>query len=292
MTTVAFIGLGAMGSRMAANLVAAGFQLRVWNRDKAKTQPLAQMKAQVADTPAHAARGAQFVVSMVADDVATRQVMLGEAGVLGAAAPGTIILDCSTNTPAMAREAAFEAAAKRAIYLDAPVSGSLPQAQGRELVFMVGGDKAAFDRAQPLFNAMGRMARHMGATGTGATIKLVNNMISASLTATLAEAALVAEAAKVDPAAAMEILNEGAAGSRIMKNKLPKIFKRDFAPQFHLELMDKDVRYFLQLAQEVDRAAPIASLVRSQYQAARHAQLGRLDSCAIFLHAANEKPRT
>jgi 3-hydroxyisobutyrate dehydrogenase len=291
MTTVAFIGLGAMGSRMAANLLSAGFQLRVWNRDRAKTKPLADKGATPADSPAHAARGAEFVVSIVADDVATRAVMLGEAGVVGAAAPGTIILDCSTNTPAMAREAAGAAAARRITYLDSPVSGSLPQAQGKELVFMVGGDKAAFDKAQPLFSAMGRMARHMGATGTGATIKLVNNMISASLTATIAEAALVCEAARVDPGAAMEILNEGAAGSRIMKNKLPKIFKRDFTPQFQLELMDKDLRYFLQLAQEVDRAAPIASLVRSQYQASRRAQLGRLDSAAVFLLAANEKPK-
>jgi 3-hydroxyisobutyrate dehydrogenase len=217
--------------------------------------------------------------------------MLGEGGVLAGAAPGTIVLDCSTNTPAMAREVAAAAAAKRVIHLDSPVSGSLPQAQAKELVFMVGGDKAAFDKAQPLFSAMGRMARHMGANGTGATIKLVNNMISASLTAAIAEAALVCEAAKVDPGAAMEILNEGAAGSRLMKGKLPKIFKRDFAPQFSLELMDKDVRYFLQLAQDVDRPAPIASLVRSQYQASRRAGLGRLDSAAVFLLGANEKPK-
>ena len=291
MTTVAFIGLGAMGSRMAANLVSAGFQVRVWNRDKTKVKPLTDKGATLADSPAHAARGTEFVVSIVADDTATRAVMLGEVGVIGAAAPGTIILDCSTNTPAMAREAAAAAAAKRVMYLDSPVSGSLPQAQGKELVFMVGGDKAAFDKAQPLFSAMGRLAKHMGPNGTGATIKLVNNMLSATLTAAVAEAALVCEGAKVDPAAAMEILNEGAAGSRILKNKLPKIFKRDFTPQFHLELMDKDVRYFLQLAQEVDRPAPIASLVRAQYQASRQAQLGRLDSSAVFLYAAGEKPK-
>lgn len=291
MTTVAFIGLGAMGSRMAANLLSAGFQLRAWNRDTAKAAPLAQKGAQLADSPAHAARGAQFVVSMVADDVATRAVMLGEAGAVAAAAPGTIILDCSTNTPAMAREVAAAAAARRVIYLDAPVSGSLPQAQGKELVFMVGGDRAAFDKAQPLFAAMGRLAKHMGAAGSGAAIKLVNNMLSASLTAAVAEAALVSEAAGLDPSAAMEILNEGAASSRILKNKLPKMLKRDFTPQFQLELMDKDVRYFLQLAQEVDRPAPIASLVRSQFQAARHAGLGKLDTAALFLHDANEKPK-
>ena len=100
----------------------------------------------------------------------------------------------------------------------------------------------------------------------------------------------MAEAAGLDQDAAMEVLAEGAAGSRLMKTKLPKIFKRDFSPQFQLELMDKDLRYFLALAQELDRPAPIASLVRSQYQAAKRT-LGKLDSCAVFLQAAGEKPK-
>ena len=292
MSTVAFIGLGAMGSRMAMNLHAAGHSLRVFNRSKEKTKQFADKGIEVCDSPAAAAKGAEFVCSIVSDDIATREVMLGAAGVIGAAAAGTIILDSSTNTPAMSREAANAAAAKGVIYLDAPVSGSLAQAQGKELVILVGGDKAAFDKAQPLLMAMGRMVRRIGDTGAGATLKLINNMLSASLTAAIAEAAQVAEAANLDRDATMEVLNEGAAGSRLMKTKLPKIFKRDFSAQFQLELMDKDLRYFLALAQEQDRPAPIASLVRSQYQAARRAQFGKLDSCAVFLQAAGEKPKT
>ena len=290
MSNVAIIGLGAMGSRMAMNLHAAGHALRVYNRDRAKAQAFAAKGIAVCETPAAAVKGAEFVVSMVADDAATRAVMLGASGAIGAAAPGTIVIDSSTNTPAMAREVAQAAAAKGCQYLDAPVSGSLAQAQGKELVFMVGGDKAAFERAQPLLAAMGRLARHMGGPGAGATIKLINNMLSGTVTAALAEAAQVAEAAGVDREAALEILGEGAAGSRLLKSKLPKMFKRDFAPQFQLELMEKDLRYFLLLAQELDRPVPIASLVRSQYQAARRGALGRLDACAVFLQAAGEKP--
>ena len=292
MSTVAFVGLGAMGSRMALNLHAAGHKVRGFNRDRAKAKPLAEKGLETADSIAAAVRGAEFVVSMVSDDAATREVMLASAGVLSAAAAGTVILDSSTNTPAMAREVAKAAAAKRCNYLDAPVSGSILQAQGKELVFMVGGDKGAFERTQPLFQAMGRMARHMGDSGAGATIKLVNNMLTAAATVALAEAAQVTEAAGLDPAAALEILGEGAAGSRLLKAKLPKMLKRDFSPQFALELMDKDLRYFLALAQELDRPAPVASFARSQYQAARRAALGKLDSCAVFLHAAGEKPRT
>jgi 3-hydroxyisobutyrate dehydrogenase len=138
---------------------------------------------------------------------------------------------------------------------------------------------------------MGRMARHIGGSGAGATLKLVNNMLSASLIAALGEAAQVIEAAKLDTKAAAEILGEGAVGCRVVKGKLPKMLARDFSAQFQLELMDKDVRYFLQLASEVDRPAPIASLVRSQFQAARRNDLGKLDSSALFLQAAGERPR-
>ncbi|MSQ62361.1 MAG: NAD(P)-dependent oxidoreductase [Betaproteobacteria bacterium] len=292
MSTVAFIGLGAMGSRMAMNLHAAGHKLRVYNRDRAKTKPFADKGIEVCDSPAAAAKGAEFVCSIVSDDTATREVMLGAAGIVGAAAAGTIILDSSTNTPAMSREVAKAAAAKGIVYLDAPVSGSIMQAQGKELVILVGGDKAAFDKAQPVLLAMGRMVRRIGDTGAGATLKLINNMLSASLITAVAEAAQMAEAAHLDLDATMEVLGEGAAGSRVMKTKLPKMLKRDFSPQFQLELMDKDLRYFLALAQELDRPAPLASLVRSQFQAARRAQLGKLDSCAVFLQASGEKPKT
>lgn len=280
-----------MGSRMAMNLHAAGHTLRVFNRSREKTKQFADKGIEVCDSPAAAAKGAEFVCSIVSDDAATREVMLGAQGVIGGATAGTIILDSSTNTPAMAREAAKAAVAKGVLYLDAPVSGSLAQAQGKELVILVGGDRAAFDRAQGVLGAMGKMVRRIGDSGAGATLKLINNMLSASLTAALAEAAQAAEAAGLDQAATMEVLAEGAAGSRLMKTKLPKIFKRDFSPQFQLELMDKDLRYFLMLAQELDRPAPIASLVRSQYQAAKRAQLGKLDSCAVFLQAAGELPK-
>jgi 3-hydroxyisobutyrate dehydrogenase len=291
MSTVAFIGLGAMGSRMAMNLHAAGHTLHVYNRDRAKTKPFADKGITVCDSPAAAAKGAQFVCSIVSDDFATREVMLGATGIVGAAAPGTIILDSSTNTPAMAREVAKAAAARGVAYLDAPVSGSIVQAQGKELVILVGGDQAAFDKAQPVLGAMGRMVRRIGDSGAGATLKLINNMLSASLLAALAEGAQMAEAAGLDRDATIEVLNEGATGSRVVKGKLPKMLKRDFSAQFQLELMDKDLRYFLALAQELDRPAPLASLVRSQFQAARRSQLGKLDSSALFLQTVGEKPK-
>ncbi len=289
METVGFIGLGAMGAEMASNLLGAGFALRVYNRNAARTQPFVARGAVACATPAEAARGAAFVVSIVADDQATESVMLGADGVLAGAAPATVLLDSSTNTPTMVRKVEQAARARGVAYLDTPVSGSIPQARGRELVFMVGGDAGAFERAQPLFAAMGRMSKRMGESGAGATIKLINNMLSGTMNAAIAEAMGIVEAAGIDRAGAQEILCEGAAGSRLMKSKIPKILARDFTPQFQLALMEKDLRYFLSLAQDVDRPAPIASLVRSQLQGARRADLGGLDVSAIFLHATGEK---
>ena len=293
MTTVAFIGLGAMGSAMARNLLQAGHALRLWNRSADKANAVAGDgggRAVVCATPALATQGAAFVVSMVADDEATRSVMLGTDGVVAAAAPGTVIIDCSTNTPAMVREVARAAETRGVAHLDAPVSGSIAQARARELVFMVGGPADALERARPVLEAMGRMICHMGASGSGATIKLINNMLSATVSAALAESMAVAEAAGLDPQATLAVLGEGAAGSRLVRTKIPKMTSRDFTPQFQLALMEKDLRYFLALAQEMDRPAPIASMVRSQYQAARLADLGRLDVAALFLHVTGRRP--
>jgi 3-hydroxyisobutyrate dehydrogenase-like beta-hydroxyacid dehydrogenase len=287
--TIAFIGLGAMGAPMAANLLAAGFPVRVFNRSPAKAAPLADQGATVCASVAEAVDGAAFVVSIVSDDEATREVMLGADGVVATAAPGTVIIDSSTNTPAMAREVAQAARTRGLEHLDAPVSGSTPQSRNRELVFMVGGDADVLERARPVLDAMGRMVVHCGSSGAGATIKLVNNMLSGTMNAAIAEAIAVATAAGVSTEAAQTVLSEGAAGSRLTRVKIPKMLNRDFSPQFQLGLMDKDLRYFLTLAQQVDQPAPVASLVRSQFQAARRAGLGELDVSAMFLHARGER---
>lgn len=291
MTTVAFIGLGAMGAPMAGNLIDAGFTLRVFNRSSQRAAPLVDRGAVVCASPADAVRGADFVVSMVSDDVATRAVMLGDGGLIPAIAPGAVIVDSSTNTPRIAREMAEAARARGAHYLDAPVSGSIAQARGRELVFMVGGDAQALERARPLLEVLGRMIRHAGPSGAGATLKLVNNMVSGTVNAALAEAVSVVEAAGLDAGVALEVLAEGAAGCRLTKTKIPKMLARDFSAQFQLGLMEKDLRYFLSLADELDRPVQIAALVRGQFQSARRAGLGAMDVSAVFLQASGEPPR-
>lgn len=279
--TIGFTGLGAMGSLMADNLLQAGHRLQVWNRTASRCEPLIARGARACATPADAARGTDFVVSMLADDPATAEVMLGPDGVLAGFA-GQAIIDCSTNSPAMARQVGQAAQQRGLVYIDAPVSGSLAQARGRELVFMVGGPAAGVQACAPLFEAMGRMVRHMGPSGAGATMKLVNNMMSGTVNAAIAEAVSVAQAAGLDLAAVGEVLGEGAAGSRLMKTKIPKMAAGDFSPQFQLGLMDKDLRYFLDMARELDRPVPMASAARHQMQSARLAGLGAQDVSAVF----------
>lgn len=281
---VAFIGLGAMGAPMASSLLDAGIPLRVYNRTPQRAQALAERGATVCASIAEAVRGAHIVVSMVSDDEATRSVMLGPGGVIASAAPDTLIVDSSTNTPALAKTIAAEALRAGQMHLDAPVSGSVAQARDRELVFMVGGEGHALERARPLLKAMGRMIVHVGPSGAGATMKLIHNMLSGTMIAAIAEAISVAQSTGVDTEAARLVLCEGAAGSRLTRTKIPKMLAGDYSPQFRLELLDKDLRYFLALAEEVDRPVPISALVRSQLQAARRAGLGSLDASAIILH--------
>jgi 3-hydroxyisobutyrate dehydrogenase len=288
--TIGFIGTGAMGGLMADNLIAAGHTLRVFNRTPSRCAALVERGATACATPAEAAQGADFVVSMVSDDAATAEVMLGAQGVLQTFR-GQAIIDCSTNSPTMARAVAGAAVERGTAYLDAPVSGSLAQARGRELVFMVGGPDSAVSAAMPLFEAMGRLVRHMGASGAGATMKLINNMLSGTTNAAIAEAISVAEAAGLDLALTGEVLAEGAAGSRLVKTKIPKMAARDFSAQFQLGLMDKDLRYFLDLARELDRPVPVASAVRSQMQAARRAGLGEQDVSVIFSWVSGKAAR-
>ncbi len=287
--TVAFVGLGAMGMPMASSLLEAGFALRVFNRTGTRAEALRERGALVCASIAEAVGPAGFVVSMVSDDEATRAVMLGDGAVVQSAAPGTLIVDSSTNTPEMSRTVAARARARGLLHVDAPVTGSIAQARDRQLVFMAGGDEAALDRAQPLLAAMGRMTVRTGPSGTGATMKLINNMLAGTLTAAIAEAIAVARAAGVDLQVAEQVLCEGAAGSRLTRTKIPKMISGDFSPQFRLDLMDKDLRYFLALADEVDRPAPICALVRSQLQAARLAGLGALDTSALVSRA--DQPR-
>ncbi len=241
--SVALLGLGTMGAGMAANLLKAGFRLTVYNRSRAKAEAFAAQGARVAETPADAVSGASVILSMLADDEASRAVWLGPDGALVAAANDAVLVECSTVSPAWIAELA-EAVGRRSLQLlDAPVTGSRMQAAGGQLSFLVGGSEEALAIARPVLEAMSKEIVHLGPVGSGATMKLVNNFLCGVQAASLAEGIAWLERSGLDRDKAIDLLKRGAPGSPLLANLSTRMTSRDYTVNFYLKLMSKDLQY-------------------------------------------------
>ncbi len=234
-----------MGTGMAGRLLAAGFPLAVYNRNREKAKPFANAGAIVAGTPREAAAKAEIVISMVADDGASRGVWLGENGALAGATSGTVLIESSTLTVGWVTELAAAAAQRGCDLLDAPVTGTKPHAASGELRFLVGGSAAALERARPVLSVLGQEIIHFGPTGSGALMKLINNFVCGVQAASLAEAVALIEAAGLDSAKALPILTNGAPGSPLVKTLAARSASGDPTVNFVLRLMAKDLTYAL-----------------------------------------------
>ena len=240
---IAFLGLGLMGAGMARRLLGAGFPLTVYNRNVAKAEPFAAAGARVATSPREAATGADVIISMVADDNAARSCWLGADGALTNAAAGTLLIESSTVSVSWIHELSAAASARGCEAIDAPVTGSKPQAASGELTFLVGGTATAYEKALPVLAAMGRASVHLGPTGSGALLKLINNFVCGVQAASLAEAMALIEKGGLDRATALEILTSGAPGSPLVKTLSARMTKQEYTPNFLLRLMAKDLTY-------------------------------------------------
>jgi 3-hydroxyisobutyrate dehydrogenase len=282
MQRVALLGLGTMGAGMAANWLAKGFQLSVWNRTHARAQALADKGARVATTPREAAEGADCVFAMVADDAASRAVWLGDDGALAGAKTGAVVVESSTLTPDWVRELAGRARARGCAFLDAPVGGSRQAAASGELRFFVGGDAATLDKARPALIAIGSKIDLLGPAGAGATWKLINNQLIAAQVAALGEALDVARKAGFRPVQISSLILNGAASSPIVKMKLPSMLNGDYdEPDFALSLMLKDARYAAALAQSLGAPADLVSSAVKAFARAEAKGLGAKDIAAV-----------
>jgi 3-hydroxyisobutyrate dehydrogenase len=246
MKRVTFLGLGIMGAAMARRLLDHGFALTVWNRNASRADALAKAGATIAATPADGARGADAVIAMLADDQASRSVWLGGSGALAAMDAGALAIDSSTLTAGWVRELGAHANSKGVSFLDAPVTGSKPQAEQGALNFLVGGDAATFERARPLFAAMGRGQVHMGPTGSGALIKLINNFMCGVQLASLGEAIAMAQRSGLDIRRTADVLAAGSPGSPLVKMVVERMVSRDYTPNFLVPLMVKDLTYAIE----------------------------------------------
>ena len=267
-TKVTILGLGLMGGGMARRLLEAGYPLTVYNRTQSRAEPLAQVGARIATTPAEAVSEADVIFTMVSDDDASRQIWLGETGALDAAKPGAILVESSTVTPSYILELNKAVREKGLTLIDAPVTGSKLQAAAGQLLFLAGGPKKALTTIMPLLRAMGRDVVHLGATGSGARMKLINNFLSGVQAASIGEALGLIERSGLDVNQALNVLTEGAPGSPMIRTIAGRMVARSYESNFAAKLMAKDLRYAVKFASEMSQDLPTAVGALDDYDAA------------------------
>ena len=279
--SIALLGLGTMGHGMAANLLKSGFPLTVWNRTKAKAEPLVRAGATVADSPAHAANRAVFILAMLADDAVSRAAWLGQDGALAAMPSGSIAIECSTLSPDWIRELQ-EAVTHRGLRMaEAPVTGSRTQAEAGQLNFLVGADQETLAAVTPVLQCMSKEILHLGPVGSGAQLKLINNFLCAVQVTSFAEALVWMERTGLRLDSALDFLKRGAPGSGILSAMSERMTHRTYDVNFLLRLMAKDLRYAraaaAQLGVDVSTSSPALDL----FNQAEEQGLGEKDMSAV-----------
>src|ERR1700686_2055509 len=258
MTKIAFIGLGRMGHGMAVRYLDAGFEVAVFNRSKAKAEDLIARGARWATSPAAADDGADAVVTMVADDEASRAVWLGKDGAVMTAKPGTLAIECSTVSYGHALELARELRRSGLIYIDSPVTGLPDAAASGKLTLLVGAEPADLERARPYLTPLSTTIRHFGAVGNGTVYKLINNLMGAIQIAGIAEGLAIAEQAGLDMKLVLEAIETGVAGSPQVIRHSKRMVARNFAgANFTAALRHKDAAYAVALAESLLCDAPL-----------------------------------
>ena len=280
---VGFVGLGIMGSRMAANLAHAGHDVAVYNRTAEKAQAFVdEHGGRVAASPREAAEGAAAVITMVVDGPQVEAIVLGEDGAAGGAAAGTLFIDCSTIAPADVRRIGAALGERGLGFVDAPVSGSSPKAEDGTLTIMAGGSEDDFARAKPFFEAMGETILHVGPLGHGQTVKVISNAVGATNAATLAQALVVGKATGVDLEALVAVLGASSSASTMVTLKAKPMLAHDYTPLFRLEHMLKDVGICLDESEAAGAPFPSAALARELYNAAMGRGLAEEDFAAVL----------
>ena len=272
--SIGFIGLGIMGSGMAANLLRAGFNVTVWNRRPARITPLAGAGAAVADNPAAVAESSTIIVTCVSDTPDVEEVILGPQGIINGVRSGSLVIDCSTISPNATKAIAAQLEARGAWMLDAPVSGGSEGAAKGTLSIMVGGDAEQMARAMPVLQAMGKTITHVGGQGAGQMAKLVNQILVVVTMQAVGEALLFAQAGGLDLERTLAAVGGGAAGSWMLNNRGPQVIRRDWRPGFTIDLQQKDLRLVLEAADQLGVPLPSTAQVFQSYRALQQLGLG------------------
>ena len=279
--TVGFLGLGLMGSRMAKNLAAKGFEVVVWNRSRARAEALAkEARVQVSSTPAELAARVDAFCTCVADPPALREVVFGASGLFSSARRGQLFVDFSTVSPDLTVELDRACSARGLDFVEAPVTGSKLGAEKGTLLIMAGAEETALDKARPLLEAVGEKVIHCGNVGAGSQVKLAGNAIVALMLQALSEGMLLAQKSGVDPRKLLEVVQASGYRSPYFDFKGQAILRRDFETHFAIDLMFKDLSLLLESAGRHRVPMPCAGAVREVYQLARASGRGDQDIAA------------
>src|SRR6185295_10579079 len=279
---IGFIGLGVMGSRMAATLARAGHSLVVHDVDPVKAGALAAAGATPCASPREVAQTSEIVFSSLPLPATVRSVYLGPDGVLEGVRPGMVLVDMSTVDPETSRAVSAAATARGVEYLDAPVSGGYREAETGALVIIVGGDRAAFDRVRDVLTVLGPSIHYAGPSGAGSVVKLVNNVMSMGNVLVAAEAFVLGVKAGMEPARLLEILRGSAGRSFHFERRFPNILARNFAPGFTVDLARKNLGLAVDMARSHDVPVPATSLLHQLYNAGAAMGEGSGDFGAII----------
>ncbi|MCZ8523135.1 MULTISPECIES: NAD(P)-binding domain-containing protein [Paenibacillus] len=282
MKTIGFIGLGTMGNPMAANLLKKGFEVIVYNRTPSKADNLLVLGARTASTPAQAAKEADVVITMLSTDDVVLEHIVGAQGIIGSLRPGQAVIDCSTVSPETSRRIHDELAAHAVDFLDAPVTGSKPGAEGGTLVFMIGGEEVALDAHRDVFEAMGTRIVYMGPSGSGSHAKLAHNTMVGINALGLMEGLSLVTKAGLDPERFLGIVLAGGASSKQAELKGQKIVNRDFSNQFSLGLMLKDLLLAGDVANGFQLPSPMLRAATGIFQMGRAKGLSEEDLSAVI----------
>ncbi len=283
MAKVTFLGLGVMGGPMAGHLARAGHAVTVYNRTTAKAEAwVAEHGGDMADTPAEAASGAEFVMACVGNDDDLRAVCIGPGGAFDALTPGTVFVDHTTVSARVTREMNAIAAKAGIGFVDAPVSGGQAGAENGVLSIMCGGAQADYDRAETVMAAYARVCRRLGDSGAGQIAKMMNQIAIAGLVQGLSEALHFGEKAGMDGRAVIEVISQGAAGSWQMANRHETMLDDRFDHGFAVDWMRKDLGICLDAANEVGAALPVTALVDQFYKEVQAMGGGRWDTSSLI----------
>jgi len=277
---IGFIGLGNMGMPMVRNLVKAGFDVKVYNRNKGKATNFAgDLGIQAVSVPADLLPDADVIISMLSDDNAVRNVYTGDNGIFAASRDKhLVVIDMSTVAPETSRQLAWQASAAGIEYVDAPVSGSVKPATEAQLVIMAGGKPEVFEKIKPILLTLGKSATLLGDHGSGNVAKLAINLFLGITIQGLSESVVFAAQHGIDAAALLPLINESAVGSGITKIKTTNIINRDFSPAFALKHLRKDIR----LAEDMGLQTPAGLTLAQTLQAALESGFAEEDMVAIY----------